>query len=133
MKRLVGLAIAMLAVPAIGASAATTVLARGATPAAPSVAGAGAWVITTPHEGCENVTLTAHHKFSATDDGTGNAGTWNEQTPTTIIMKWTSGDIDATVFKGTLASKSNNYNGRIRFENIVAVDATLIPGHRSGC
>jgi hypothetical protein len=128
MKRLVGLAICLIAVPVIGASA-TTAQAR--VVGSPGVSVGSVWTVATPHLGCENVKFLNHHKFVA--DQFGDGGTWAEPTHNTITMHWTEGSSIATVFKGTFASSTGRYNGHIHFGTGSHSLAELRPGATSGC
>ncbi len=132
MRRSIGLAGALLAVPVIGASMATTTFASQAIPFGTGP-GSTPWVIVTQNSGCENILIKANRKFVATTDGTGNHGTWSEPTDRTLTLKWTSGPATGFVFKGTLNTTTDVYSGHLVTPSAPKQKAKLELGSLTGC
>jgi hypothetical protein len=129
MKRVLGLATALLMTPAIGVTLATTASASGAIPTV--VTPNSFWTITTPKNGCESMEFLTHHEFAA--DQAGDAGLWKEPAHTKITITWTTGANVGTVFKGTFNAAHDTYKGKIVFPGFSPSSATLIPGSKTGC
>jgi hypothetical protein len=134
MRRTIGLAVALLAVPVMGASVATTTFAATASHAIPQGSGGSTpWVIVAQNAGCENLLIKGNFKFVATTDGSHNHGTWSEPTDLTLTLQWTGGPATGFVFKGTLNTSTDVYNGHLAVPGEAKQKAKLELGSITGC
>jgi hypothetical protein len=135
MRRTIGLAVALLAVPVMGASMATTTFAATASHAISQGSGSSStpWVIVAQNAGCENVLIKGNGKFVATTDGTHNHGKWSTPTDRTVTLQWTGGPATGFVFKGTLNTSTDVYNGHLAVPGEPKQKAILELGSISGC
>ncbi len=135
MRRTIWSAVALLAVPVISASMATTTFAAAAPQASQGSRAAHStpWVILSQSSGCENLTIKGNGTFVAATDGTGNSGTWTEPSPTKIVLKWTSGPAQGFVFSGKLKGTTDVYHGNLAVPGAPLQKARVEPGSVSGC
>jgi len=112
----------------------------GATPAAGAVAPSGIvapiqpgsiWTFSIAVVGCENDSFTTRHKFVATDNGSGNKGTY-KASGKHLTMTWTAGSAVGDVLTATYSIKKGIYRGSYTHAGqIFAVTGS--PGATAGC
>lgn len=135
MRRTIGTAVALLALPVISASMATTTFAAAphAVSQGSSIVHSTPWVILAQASGCENLTIKDNGKFVAATDGTTNHGTWTSSSANKIVLRWTGGPAQGFVFTGKLKGTTDVYHGNLATPGAPLQKARVEPGSVSGC